>query len=85
MYSLGDAEGNPASPPKATQVLKDTRLKPYETRELNYSIPAGKIVKMRAVAYYDLLLPPMKNKFSKPEHKILVTPKIIAVTENTIE
>jgi hypothetical protein len=85
MYSLGDAEGHPASPPKATQVLNDTRLKPHETRELKYSIPASKIVKLRAVAYYDLLLPPMKKKFSKPEYKSLVTSKIIAVTENNVE
>jgi len=84
MYSLGDAEGNPTSPPKATQVLGDTRLKPYETRALNYSLPAKNIVKLRAVAYYDLLLPPMKKKFSKPEHKDLITSKIIAVTESII-
>jgi len=81
MYSLGDKEGNPAPPPKATQVLGDTRLKPYETRVLNYSFPAKTIVKIRAVAYYDLLLPPMKKKFQKPEHKELVTSKIIAVSE----
>ncbi len=85
MYSLGDAQGNPAPPPKATQVLNDTRLKPYETRELKYSLPSGKIVKVRAVAYYDLLLPPMKKKFTKPEHKDLVTSKIIAVTEYNVE
>ena len=85
MYSLGDAEGNPAPPPKATQVLGDTRLKPHETRELNYSLPKGKIAKLKAVAYYDLLLPPMKKKFPKPEHKDLVTSKIIAVSENRVD
>ena len=84
MYSLGDAEGNPAPPPKATQVLADTRLKPHEVRELNYSLTTENIVKIRAVAYYDLLLPPMKKKFPKVEHKILVTPKIIAVAEKQI-
>lgn len=84
MYSLGDAKGNPAPPPKATQVLGDTRLKPHEVRELNYSLPTENIVKVRAVAYYDLLLPPMKNKFPKAEHKALVTPKIIAVAEKQI-
>ncbi|GAW85366.1 conserved hypothetical protein [Bathymodiolus platifrons methanotrophic gill symbiont] len=62
MYSLGDAEGNPAPPPKATQVLGDTRLKPHETRELKYSMARAKIAKLKAVAYYDLLLPPMKKK-----------------------
>ena len=81
MYSLGDENGNPAPPPKATQVLDDTRLKPYETRELKYSLPTEKIVRIRAVAYYDLLLPAMKKKFPKPEHKALVTSKIIAVSE----
>ncbi len=85
MYSLGDAKGDPAPPPKATQVLGDTRLKPHETRKLKYFLPAAKIVKVRAVAYYDLLLPPMKKKFTKPEHEELVTSKIIAVAEKIIE
>ncbi len=44
----------------------------------------AKIAKLKAVAYYDLLLPPMKKKFSKPEHKALVTSKVIAVSENNI-
>ena len=26
----------------------------------------------------------MKKKFPKPEHEVLVTPKIIAVTENRV-
>ena len=85
MYSLGDAKGNPAPPPKATQVLGDTRLKPHETRELNYTLAKGKITKLKAVAYYDLLLPAMKKKFPKPEHKDLVTSQIIAVSENMID
>jgi len=85
MYSLGDNDGQPAPPPKATQVLGDSRLKPFETRELNYSLPAGNITKVRAVAYYDLLLPPMKKKFPKPEHKDLITSKIIAVVETKVE
>jgi len=85
MYSLGDAEGNPAPPPKATQVLGDTRLKPHETRELTYSIAKENITKLKAVAYYDLLLPAMKKKFSKPEHKDLVTSKVIAESEMLVD
>jgi len=81
MYSLGDADGKPTSPPKATQVLGDSRLKPYESRDLKYTIPVGNIAKLKAVAYYDLLLPPLKKKFPEPEHKDLITSKIIAVTE----
>ena len=84
MYSLGDNKGNPAPPPKATQVLGDTRLKPYEVRVLHYSVAAGEIKKLRAVAYYDLLLPPMKKKFVKPENKQLITANIIAVTEKIL-
>lgn len=85
MYSLGDADGKPAPPPKATQVLGDSRLKPHEERLLTYSIPKQNIVKVRAVAYYDLLLPPMKKKFSAPKHKELITSKVIATTENKID
>jgi len=81
MYHLGDDKGNAAPPPKATQVLGDTRLKPYETRELKYSLANNNIAKLRAVAYYDLVLPGMKKKFPKPEHKGLITSNIIAVTE----
>ena len=81
MYSLGDADGNPAPPPKATQVLGDTRLKPHETRELKYSMAKGKIVRLKAIAYYDLLLPALKKKFSKPEQKDLISSKVIAVSE----
>ena len=75
----------PPPPPKATQVLADTRLKPHETRELIYSLPKEKVVKLRAVAYYDLLLPPMKKKFSKPEYNDLITSKIIAVSESRVD
>ncbi|MEE9338835.1 MAG: multiheme c-type cytochrome [Methylococcaceae bacterium] len=85
MYNLGDKEGNSAPPPKATQVLGDTRLKPHETRELIYSFPKKTITKLRAVAYYDLLLPSMKKEFSKREHKELVTSKVLAVSENNID
>jgi len=85
MYYLGDADGHASTPPKATQVLSDTRLKPHETRILNYSLVKDGIVKLRAVAYYDLLLPKMKNKFSNSEYDDLTSSKIIAVTEKYID
>ena len=44
-------------------------------------INKANIVKLKAVAYYDLLLPPMKKKFPKAEHKELVQPKVIAISE----
>lgn len=63
-YALGDAEGNPAPPPKATQVLGDSRLKPGETRTLRYQVPREGVAYLEAVASYDLLLPPLKEKFA---------------------
>lgn len=62
MYKLGD-KGQPAPPPKATVVLGDSRLKPNETRRLHYRIPADGVARVEAVGYYDLLLPPIKEKF----------------------
>ena len=38
-YTLGDEAGKPTSPPKATQVLADTRLKPNESAHPEYEIP----------------------------------------------
>lgn len=62
MYKLGD-KGRPAPPPEATVVLGDSRLKPNETRLLNYQIPSEGVARVEAVGYYDLLLPPIKEKF----------------------
>jgi len=78
MYALGDAKGKPAAPPKATQVLYDSRLKPHETRTLTYNVPAKDVAQIKAVAYYDLLLPPMKKKFAKQIPENLRKPGIIA-------
>jgi hypothetical protein len=81
MYALGDAKGKPAAPPKATQVLYDSRLKPHETRTLTYNVPAKDVAQIKAVAYYDLLLPPMKKKFAKQIPENLRKSSIIAATE----
>lgn len=62
-YALGDAEGKPTSPPQATQVLSDTRLKPNEVRVLTYEVPKNpQTAIIRAELFYDLLLPPIKAK-----------------------
>lgn len=77
MYIIGDDNNKPAPPPKATKVLGDTRLKPNETRILNYKIPAKGVAKVVAKAYYDLLLPPLKKKFaSKLPQKLLKSQEI---------
>jgi hypothetical protein len=81
-YTLGDAAGKPTSPPKATQVLKDSRLKPNEVRTLDYDIPlkAGAHI-VRAEALYDLLLPPIKAKMKGKLPADLLRPKLAASAE----
>lgn len=85
MYILGDENNQPTSPPKATQVLGNTRLKPNETRVLNYQIPAKDVVVVVAKAYYDLLLVPMKQKFGSKLPRKLLRPKEIAKAVVVVE
>jgi hypothetical protein len=85
MYMIGDDNNKPAPPPKATKVLGDTRLKPNETRILNYEIPANSVVIVTAKAYYDLLLVPIKEKFGSKLPKRLLKPREIAKAIVVIE
>jgi hypothetical protein len=84
MYKLGDAEGKPASPPVATQVLGDTRLKPNETRELSYSIPAANVTMVRAEALYNLLLPGQHKAMKDVLTDELKAPVLAAAAESNI-
>jgi hypothetical protein len=81
-YTLGDEAGKPTSPPKATQVLADSRLKPNETRTLKYEIPLkdGAHI-LRAEALYDLLLPPIKAGMKDKLPKELLRPQLAASAE----
>jgi len=83
MLKLGD-KGHPAPPPKATQILGDSRLKPNETRKLNYRIPAKGVVRIKATGYYDLLLPPIKKKSGKVLPIELLRPQKVALAEKVI-
>ena len=80
--TLGDAENKPTMPPKATQILADTRMKPNETRTLEYDIPnqPGTAI-IRAEALYDLLLPPLKKGFKDKVPAELMKPKLAASAE----
>ena len=84
MYALGDDEGNPASPPKATQVMYDSRLKPLELRVIHYELPNSNIVKVKAELFYDLLLPALKKKFSEKIPAELRQSKLIVTEEITL-
>jgi len=81
-YTLGDETGKPTMPPKATQVLADTRLKPNEVRTLEYEIPVkpGTSI-LRAEALYDLMLPPIKANMKGKLPDELLTPKLAASAE----
>jgi nitrate/TMAO reductase-like tetraheme cytochrome c subunit len=77
MYTIGNDDG-PSSPPLATKVWGDSRLKPNETRLISYEITAPGVATIKSTAYYDLLLVPIKKKFADKLPKDLMKPKLIA-------
>ncbi len=58
--------------------IGDSRLKPNETREINYKISAPGVTSIKATAYSDLLLLPIKKKFADKLPKDVMEPKLIA-------
>jgi len=80
--TLGNPEGKPTAPPKATQILADSRLQANETRTLDYEIPnqPGTAI-IRAEALYDLLLPPLKKNLKGKIPAELMKPKLAASAE----
>lgn len=63
-YQLADDQGKPAMPPDATRVGKDTRLTPYERREIRYEIPVTPAL-IRAEMLYNLVFEGMKPDIMK--------------------
>ena len=84
MLELLDDTGKRTSPPKATQLGEDTRLKAYEKRTLNYSIPAKNVALVRGELFYSLLWPELSKKFSEKLPAELTAPVSIAVSEVNI-
>ena len=80
MYELLDDTGAHTTPPKATKLGPDTRLKAFEKRVLSYSIPAKDVALVRGELFYNLLWPGLVKKFTKlpPD---LVAPMPIAMSE----
>ncbi len=71
-----DKEGNPVPAPFSEKLVRDTRLKADEVRELAYTVPA-EVVELEAKILYFLVPPPLANKLglsNKPEG----SPKVIA-------
>ncbi|MBA1444373.1 MAG: cytochrome c family protein [Gammaproteobacteria bacterium] len=83
VYALANDEGGPAMPPTATQLGKDTRLKPHEERTLIYDIPAKGVKLVRGELHYNLLWPVLVKKFKHlPED--LSGPTLIATSESSL-
>ena len=81
VYVLGDGEGNPAMPPKAKEVLSDSRLQPDEERVLNYQLPAKDVKLVRAELLYNLLLPKLVKDLDAVLTDDLKQPKVAAMSE----
>lgn len=52
---LGDPDGKEVSPPGSTQIIKDKRLQPHETRKYTLIVPVKNVAALRAVAHYALI------------------------------
>lgn len=78
LVALGDDAGHPAPPPQATKILGDRRLAPGETRVLRYPVPRTEFAYVKAEAFYDLVLPPMKEKLREKVPASLLEPRWIA-------
>jgi hypothetical protein len=83
VYQMADDQGMPAPPPTATQVGKDTRLAPHESRTLEYEIPAEGVVLVRGELYYNLMWPELAKRFTQiPEERR--SPVLIAQSERMV-
>jgi hypothetical protein len=80
MYELYNDKDVHTLPPKATKLGPDSRLKPFETRTLDYQFMAKGAIMVRAELFYSLLWPGLVEKF-KHLPKDLTAPVSIAVSE----
>ncbi len=81
VYTLGDGQGKPAMPPKAKEVLSDTRLAPNQEKVLEYAIPAKNVQVIRAELLYNLLLPKLVKQLDQVLTDSLRSPKLAAFAE----
>lgn len=81
IYVLGDGEGAPAGPPKAKEVLSDSRLKPHEEKTVEYDISGSDISLVRAEVLYHLLTPKLVKVLDKVLTPELKETKRVAIAE----
>lgn len=80
-YELLDAKGIHTSPPTSKSVGLDNRLEAFETRTLEYDIPAKSVTLVRGELFYNLLWSELQNKFKKKFPEELTTPQSVAFSE----
>ena len=80
---LGE-DGKPTLPPMAKSQGDDTRLKPFEKRELKYAIPAAEVASVRAEVYYNLLWPSLQKAMEGKLPDELRTPQAFLKVERKL-
>ncbi|CCQ74994.1 cytochrome c family protein [Magnetospira sp. QH-2] len=83
-FVLLDGEGKPTIPPKAKKMGPDTRLKPFEKRELAYDIPAKGVASVRAELHYNLLWPSLQKAMKGKIPDELRTPQQFMAVETKL-
>ncbi len=74
----------PSMPWMASRIVKDTRLRPEETRQLIYKLPAAGVVTVEAKLLYRLAPPALLDKFEITDSK-LRQPYLMAQAKKLIE
>ncbi len=73
----------PSMPWLASRIVKDTRLKPNETRRLIYKFPGDGVAKVTAKLFYRLAPPPLLDKLEIAD-EALRKPYLMAQVERSI-
>ncbi|MBF0135858.1 MAG: cytochrome c family protein [Magnetococcales bacterium] len=84
MMKLVDAQGQPVPPAMATALAGDSRLKPQETRKMEYKIPGKGVRTVRAELRYGLLLPPMMKNMADKVPAAAMQPVVFTKIERTL-
>lgn len=80
-YRVTDKDGQPVSAYIAEKAHSDTRLKPFEARELSYAIPAQNVYLLRAELLYNILTPELIAQHGERFEGNLTNPAVAAIAE----
>ncbi len=82
---FADSSGKvPSMPWLASRIVKDTRLRPGEKRQLIYKLPAEGVVMVEAKLLYRLAPPPLLDKFEIAD-STLRKPYLMAIAKKLIQ